>query len=195
MHFLVNTNRRTFKLHNIKLFMRGEKRGQIWIETVIYTLIAFVMIGLVLTYVNPKLREMQDKSIIEQSLDIMQELDKVILDIKDVPGNKRIVKVGLKKGTLNIDGAGDNIVFEMDSEHAFSEHASTITYGAVEAVTLTKGEYHNVSLRLNYSEQYNITHNGGDTSGLISRAPIPYTLIISNDGDVGDKTIINIEFD
>ena len=65
--------------------LRGEKgtKAQIWIETVIYTLIAFVILGAVLGFAKPKIEELQDKSIIEQSLksgafhqqDIAQQFD------------------------------------------------------------------------------------------------------------------------
>ena len=49
-------------------------KGQIWIETVIYTLIIFVMIGLVLSFAKPKIEEMQDKAIIEQSIAMMKDI-------------------------------------------------------------------------------------------------------------------------
>ena len=44
------------------------KRGQVWVETVIYTLIALVMIGLVLSFVQPKIMELQDKATLQQSI-------------------------------------------------------------------------------------------------------------------------------
>lgn len=40
--------------HWIKLTLSRNRSGQVWIETVIYTLIAFVMIGLVLSYARPE---------------------------------------------------------------------------------------------------------------------------------------------
>ena len=39
----------------------NKKRGQVWVETVIYTLIALALIGTVLAFVKPKVEEMQDK--------------------------------------------------------------------------------------------------------------------------------------
>ena len=39
--------------------MYEKKRGQIWVETVIYTLIALILIGLVLTFITPKIKEIQ----------------------------------------------------------------------------------------------------------------------------------------
>ena len=56
-------------------------RGQIWIETVIYTLIAFFMIGIVLAFVRPKILEFQDKIIIDRSINLMDHLNNNILSI------------------------------------------------------------------------------------------------------------------
>ena len=52
------------------------KRGQIWVETMVYTLIAFALIGLVLAFVKPKIQETQDKAIIEQSVNILKDIVK-----------------------------------------------------------------------------------------------------------------------
>jgi len=174
--------------------MRENKRGQIWIETVIYTLIALVMIGLVLTFVKPKLTELQDEAIIEQSLMIMQEIDGIILDIQDVPGNKRLIEIGIKKGSLNIDSENNTIFFEIESTHQFSEPNQEIDYGGVKVVTQTRGNYNIISLTNNYTEQYNIKYDGGEESRTITKAPTPYTLAISNTGTDAGKPIINIAF-
>ena len=52
---------------------RGKKNGQVWVETVIYTLIAFSLIAAVLAFVKPKIDELQDKAIIEQSIGMIKE--------------------------------------------------------------------------------------------------------------------------
>lgn len=71
-------------------------RAQVWIETVLYTLIAFVMIGLVLAYAKPKIEELQDKTIIEQSIEMLKNIDSTILTI-GAPGNQRLIEIGIKK--------------------------------------------------------------------------------------------------
>ena len=45
------------------MFRFKEVKAQVWIETVIYLLIAFIMIGMVLAFVKPKLEDIKDKSI------------------------------------------------------------------------------------------------------------------------------------
>jgi len=46
--------------------IKSKKKGQVWIETVTYTLIAFVLIGLILAFVKPKIDELQDKALIDR---------------------------------------------------------------------------------------------------------------------------------
>ena len=51
------------------------KKGQIWIETVLYTLIGLSLIGLVLAFVTPKINEARDNLVIEQTKDVMKIFD------------------------------------------------------------------------------------------------------------------------
>lgn len=95
-------------------------RGQVWIETVIYLLIAFVMMGLVLSYVKPKIEDLRDKAIIEQSLDVINEIDNTISTIGST-GNKRLIEIGVKKGVFNIDSENDMITFELETKYQYSE--------------------------------------------------------------------------
>ena len=75
------------------------KRGQVWVETVIYTLIAFTLMGLVLAFVVPKIEETQDRGIIEQSIQVLQDIDSLIRNLGG-PGNQRTPEIGISKGTL-----------------------------------------------------------------------------------------------
>ena len=85
--------------------MVNGKNGQVWVETVIYTLIAFVLIGAVLAIAQPRIEEIQDKAFIEQSFGVMKDIDNIILSLaQGGVGNKRVVELGLKKGNLIIDG-------------------------------------------------------------------------------------------
>ena len=87
---------------------KGEK-AQVWIETVIYTLIAFAILGAVLAFAKPKIEELQDKSIIEQSIKMLENIDGIIGEIRTVQGNQRQMELELKKGTLTIDSSNNNI--------------------------------------------------------------------------------------
>ena len=171
--------------------IKKNKRGQIWVETVIYTLIAFVMIGLVLAYAKPKIEELQDKSIIEQSIGMMKDIDSTILTI-GCPGNQRAIELGIKKGTLKIDGVNDLIIFEIESKHTYSEPGTDISDGNLIIRTEKRGKFNIVNLTRDYSEGYDITYQGKDELKLISKSSIPYKVFISNKGDE-DKIVIDVE--
>lgn len=166
-------------------------RGQIWVETVIYTLIAFVMIGLVLAYAKPKIEELQDQAIIEQSITMVKNVDSTILTI-GAPGNQRLMELGIKKGTLKIDGRNDLIVFEMESKHTYSEPGVNVSDGNLIIHTEKTGKFNLVTLTRDYSQECNITYQGKDESKIISKASTPYQLLISNKGGE-NQVVIDIE--
>ena len=171
------------------------KRGQVWIETVIYTSIALLMIGLVLSYAKPKIEKFQDKAILEQSLEMFKAIDNTIRTI-GVAGNKRFIEIGIKKGNLKIDGENDKIIFEMESSYLYSQPGEDIvdTFGGriVTRTEKTKG-LNKVTFTINYTA-YNIdiTYQGKDEFKTLNKAPTPYKLLISNNGKNGENTIIDI---
>jgi hypothetical protein len=166
-------------------------RGQIWVETVIYTLIAFVMIGLVLAYAKPKIEELQDKAIIEQSIAMIKNIDSTILTI-GAPGNQRLIELGIKKGVLKIEGENDLIIFEMESKYTYSEPDVNVSNGNLIIHTEKTGKFNVITLTRDYSEECNITYQEKDESKTISKASTPYQLLISNKGGE-DKVTIDIE--
>ena len=174
------------------MIVRGVK-GQVWIETVIYLLIAFVMIGMVLAFIKPKIEDIKDKSILEQSVEIMEDIADTITTIGS-PGNKRLVEIGLKKGTLTINSEDDLLVFEMDSMHLYTEPGEKVQIGTVVAETTKKTRDNLVVLTSNYTDSYNVTYNGRVESKILTKAPVPHKLTITNAGYDGQgRAIINFE--
>lgn len=157
------------------------KRGQIWVETVIYTLIALVMIGLVLSYVRPRVEELQDKSLIEQSIALIKDIDSTLLTMGGT-GNQRLIELGIKKGSLKIDGVNDELFFEIESKYTYSEPGIPIEHGVVIINTEKRGKFNRVTLLRNYSLVYNITYDGEDKSKTLNKASLPYKLSILNKG-------------
>ncbi|GAF97569.1 unnamed protein product, partial [marine sediment metagenome] len=147
----------------------NKKRGQVWVETIIYTLIAFVMIGLVLFFATPKIGQVQDKSIIEQTVTVMENIDTTISAI-GVAGNKRLVELKIRKGDLKIDSANDMLIFEMISRHAYSEPGVDIPEGNIIIHTTKKGDLNIVNLTRDYSGLYNITYQLGDELKTITKS-------------------------
>ena len=168
----------------------GDKRGQIWVETVIYTLIALILIGAVLAFIIPKVEEIQDKAIIEQSITMMKSIDNIIISvIRGGPGNKRIIDLGIKKGTLKIDSAKDEIVFEIQSEYVYSEIGEKINIGSIVVLTEETQTLKKITLTSSYSK-YDLTYNGKNETKSISQASTPYKFSIENKG--GAKVVIDI---
>lgn len=170
------------------------KRGQVWVETVIYTLIAFVMISGVLAFVKPKIEEFQDRAIVEQTLTAMEEINNVILSIVQAgQSNKRIIELGIKKGILKIDGENDLLIFEMEGRYAYSEDGIEVPVGNAIVLTENKGKFNSITITYNYSEKYNIKYNGDDKLKIINKAATPYKIAISNNGKENTKTKIDFK--
>ncbi len=171
----------------------NNKRGQIWVETIIYTLIAFVMIGLVLFFASPRIGKAQDKAVIDQSLTVMGDIDSLISDIS-IPGNKRVINLEIRKGTLKIDGGGDRLIFEIESRHTYSEPGKNVSHGDIVIFTDKKGDYNLVTLTRDYANSYNITYAGKDELKLLSQSSTPYKLVIANKGN-DPLDVLNINFE
>lgn len=171
--------------------IKKSKHAQIWVETVLYTLIALVMIGLVLAFVRPKIIELQDQAIIEQSITIIEDISNIILSINQAgSGNQRVMKLVIKKGSLKVDGINNKILFEIESSYVYSEPETLITYGeGIEIITENKGEYNLVTISKDYSGENDITYSKKDILKTITESPTPYKLLISNEGG----TQINFE--
>ena len=63
---------------------KQNKSGQVWIETVLYTLIGLVLIGLALGFIMPKINEARDKALVEQAINSLAELDSKITEVSGI---------------------------------------------------------------------------------------------------------------
>lgn len=176
-----------------KIFIK-DKNGQVWVETVIYLLIAFVMIGLVLAFIKPKIEEMRDKAVTDQSLEMIKEIDNTIATIGS-PGNKRILEINIKEGSLIIDSANDSIIFEMESQNVYSESGKTIQKGNIQVLTENNGRTNVVTLKRDFSDGYNLTYGGEEVLKTLNKAPNPYKLSITNTGDSSNKVMIDLNIE
>ena len=167
-------------------------KGQVWVETVIYLLIAFVMMGLVLSFIRPKIEELRDKAIIEQSLDIIKDIDNSIITMGS-PGNRRLVEIGIKKGSLIIDSENDRIIFEMSGRYTYTEPGENISIGNINAITKINGKTNDITLTRDFSEEYNFTYKGEETLKTLNKASTPYRLFFTNEGESLDKIVINFD--
>src|SRR3989338_7771391 len=117
---------------SFKMLFLFRRRGQVWIETVIYTLIGLALMGLVLAILTPKIKDFRDRAVIEQSIDSLNVIDSKINEILDAPGNRRKIELTIDKGKFIINATGNSTIFELgEMSSAYSEPGLSVTIGRV----------------------------------------------------------------
>jgi len=172
--------------------MIKSKNGQVWIETVLYTVIGLALIGLVLAFVTPKINETKDRVVVEQTIDSLNKLDEK-LNIGS--GNTRNVDFTIKRGSLTIYTTEDLLVFTLDDlSKPYSEPNISIPFGNIKLISQEGQKYSSASMTLNYSGKLNITYKGrDDVTQKFNPASTPYRFLINNNGAQGGFYVINIE--
>lgn len=160
------------------------KKAQVWVETVIYTLIGLVIMGLLIGVTTPKLKQMNDRIILGQTNDyVMNVLDQKIVEIRSSPGNERLINLRLKKGELLIDGQSSVIWFKlMGTSYKASEVGVPIPRGNMIQLTEEKNGKYNINLILNYS-YLNLTYDGKNIAKTFTSSPMDYQVQIQNLGN------------
>lgn len=168
----------------------NQKRAQVWVETVIYTLIGLVIMGMLIGVTTPKIKQMNDKIILGQTTDyIMNVLDQKIIEIRSSPGNERLLNLRIKKGELLIDGVNNLIWFKLiDTNYKASEVGISVSHGNMIQLTEENNGKYTINLILNYS-YLNLTFNGQDITKTITASPTDYQIQLQNKGN----NQINIE--
>lgn len=173
-------------------FSRG---GQIWIETVVYTLIGLALIGLVLAILTPKIKEFRDRAVIEQTIDSLNLFDSKVNQVLDAPGNKRKIELTIDKGRFVINASQDAVYFVIDEANVrYSEPGVSLDVGRINVTTEETGDAYRVTLGLNY--RYNLTYDGalGDKPELIEFTPVsvPYDFFVEHRGIVDNLPWIDV---
>jgi hypothetical protein len=158
------------------------RKAQIWIETVLYTVIILAIISLVLSFSMPAITKQKEQAIVQQSIDSMKTFDEKIRETQRETGNVRILDYTLREGDLYIDGDGNNITLTInDLSNLYSQPGIAINDGNVKIISEEGKKKQTVNIILNYG--FNITYNGQDTTQKFSPAKIPYKFSIENNGD------------
>jgi len=171
------------------------KRGQIWIETVIYTLIGLVIIGVLLAVIKPKIDSMKDKAVIDQALEALQLINQKIDEVRIVAGNARPVDIFVKRGLLVVDGNEESIGFVLeDSSYEYSESGLEVDVNGINVSTEKGVKKYKVVLKLNY-ENFDLTYNGENKIKEFQASPTAYRISVINNGAGSDgKTMIDISY-
>lgn len=172
------------------------KKGQVWIETVLYTLIGLSLVGITLAFLTPKINDMRDKAVIEQTMNLLSALDEKVNSVLSAPGNTRIIDFTIKKGNLYVNSSGEEIYFIIDGlSKPYSQENVEIEMGRIN-LTSFKGRTNSVKLKLNYVGRIDLTYNGQneETVKKFSPASVPYKFYLENKGalQVGGLNVVDI---
>ena len=167
-----------------------EKRGQVWIETVLYTLIGLALIGLVLTFALPKITDAKDSATVKQAIESLNDLDNKINAVTPVAGNRGIFEITINRGNLNFDLANDKIIFLIEGlRKPYSEPGVDINYGRVVIKTTEGQKESSVALTLNYNLDLIFGENEDDSEKKFNPSSVPYRFSITNAGNGKIKII------
>jgi len=170
--------------------MKRDRKGQVWVETVIYTLIGLAVIGLLLAVARPKIAEMKDKLVIEQSIEAMGNINDKIYEIQRAPGNQRIIDLKVGRGRFVIDSGNDRLYWVIDSSYEYSEPGYNISLGSMNVRTETASPWE-IWLEIDYG--VDIIYDG-EREGIkeLTPAAVPYQIYIRNLGNPDGNIEIEI---
>lgn len=170
------------------------KKGQVWIETVLYTLIGISLIGLVLAFITPKINDAKDRAVVEQTINSLSAFDEKMNAAFEITWSRRVLDFTIKRGSLYIDAEKDEIIFEVDDlSKPYSELGANITLGRITITSLRNQKTSSAILRLNYAERINITYDGLDNKNeKFTPAATPYRFSLENVGIHNGLTAIDI---
>ena len=160
-----------------------QKKAQIWVETVIYTVIGLAIIGIVMAIATPAIAKYKDKIIIEQTFDGLNTLNDEIISIRNEGlGNKWPTKLSIKKGSLTVDGSGDYIIYVLDNTGVKYSEPDVKVKGDVNILTEKKGsKTYTITLSLEY-DNIDLTYGGRDEIKKFTHSPTPYQIFIEHNG-------------
>ena len=172
----VNLNRSKNNLLNLK-------QSQVWVETVIYTLIGLTIMSIIIGVVTPKINQITDKAVLTQSKDTLNQINDQVQEILSATGSQRDILLTIKKGEYFIDGSQDSISYILRGTSALiSQPNEYVKSGDINILTIAKSnKRYDVYLTLNYSA-YNLTYNGKDVNKTLTTAPAGYRLLFINKG-------------
>jgi type II secretory pathway pseudopilin PulG len=162
------------------------KIGQIWVENVIYILIGLTLITAVLAIAFPQINKIKDKAIVEQTISALEDLNKIINEVKQTEGNIRIVQLKNSRGNIYIDGEKDVIKYELeDTNLELSEVDSEINYGEFTLLTTNYGSKYKITIWKNYTSlDFKINKNDENKDEIETLQPgsTAYKITIENEG-------------
>jgi len=179
------------------MLSKNNSKAQVWVETVIYTLIGLSVIAIILTMALPQIEKSKDKAIIEQTVTALNVLDKKISEVEQAPGNSRVVDLRISKGKMEINATGSGIGFIRytleDTKLELSEVGEEIKQGNIMLKTEKMPVRYKITLTINYPN-LNITNENGEGTKTLQAGTTPYKIVIENKETSSTQENTNIEF-
>lgn len=174
--------------------LRMARRGQVWVETVVYMLVGLSLMGLVLAFVIPKVNEYRDKSVIDNTIAAMNVIDGKINEVLEAPLNTRVVEMTLKRGDLYFNASGDNIYYVLeDSKVKYSEPNEPVSLGRITVLTEPRTkDVNRITIFMNYT--FNLDYDNNLSVLKYSQASIPYRFSFTNKGTNADGDVPTVFF-
>ncbi len=148
------------------------KKGVIWVSTVLYILISLAVLSIVLVSVQPIINRSKDKALLSQSESMLNEIDSTIMKVSDNEGTVLNLDVKISRGKLTINPSSNRIIFELnDSSYQYSEDKKDILKGKVYSSAIkANGKWHvliYLDYKMNNALIYNLTYAGSDMNNKI----------------------------
>jgi len=165
-------------------------KGQVWVETVIYTLIGLGLISVVLVLVTPKINEYKDRSILEQTISSLNGIDREIQNVlSGGPGNARVVQFSMKRGKIFFDRKNNSILFVLDdSSVLFSESGQETSIGNIKVLSEKGTKKNKVLLRLDYN--FDLDFEGDKDVLEFVQSSTPYKFRFENAGFLNSTQVV-----
>lgn len=157
-----------------------EKKAVVWISTILYTMISLAIIGLLLSVIQPKISQIRDSLVIDQTKTGLAEINKIILDTSTASGMRLPSEFRLGKGLLIISGQNNSIEWTYDTKYKYSEVGRlTRPAGIYELTTEIGKDTYRISLKLNYSD-IDLKYKDQETEKIVQPGSIPYKIWFEN---------------
>ncbi len=172
-----------------------QKKGQVWIESVLYTLIGLAIIGLLLVVTRPKISQTQDDFIIQQTITALGSLDNKITEVQIATGNRREIEFQLSRGELLIDSINSRIQWTLKgSNFMYSEPGSQAQVGNIKVLTTKQADTYDITLTLDYLNRNKITVDSGTLAKTLTPVRVPYKIFVENTGKDTISGLVKIDF-
>jgi len=169
------------------------KKAQVWVETVIYTLIGLSIIAIIFATAMPQIEKAQDRAVIEQTISALNVLDNKISEVEQAPGNSRIINFKISKGKLEINAEKDSIKYILeDTKLELSEPDEEVKQGRIVLKTEKMPTRFKITLTMDYD--LDLINKNGESIKILQAGATPYKIVIENIDVLEDSQNTTIEF-